>query len=102
MFVDAVVGGVTGDLRDDGVGEVGGEVIEVRRGSENLSPKSKSNLEFTLPGKEEDGRFSGLTIFFLLDLFLEFTFFKYHLSLITLNLHSTCTYPNTAIVHAYW
>jgi len=55
LFVDAVVGGVTGDLRDDGVGEVGGEVIEVRRGSENLSPKNNSNLEFTLPGKEEDG-----------------------------------------------
>ena len=49
LFVDAVVGGVTGDLRDDGVGEVGGEVIEVRRGSENLSPKNNSNLEFTNP-----------------------------------------------------
>jgi len=48
LFVDAVVGGVTGDLRDDGVGEVGGEVIEVRRGSENLSPKNNSNLEFTV------------------------------------------------------
>jgi len=86
-----VAGGVAGELRDDSVGEVGGEVVVVRHGSENLSPRNNSNLEFTLPGKEEDGRFSGLTFIFLLDLILEFTFFNYHLSLITLYLRFSCT-----------
>ena len=62
-----VVGGVAVELCDDSVGEVGGVVVGVRHGSENLSPRNNSNLEFTLPGKEEDGRFSGLTIIFLID-----------------------------------
>ncbi len=42
-----VVGGVAVELCDDSVGEVGGVVVGVCHGSENLSPRNNSNLEFT-------------------------------------------------------